>query len=296
MRTVPSRTPSAAAIAIALLLLLTVAPGTARAQHLWWADGGDKNATCAYGQITVLATHPSTYYCGINWHPGEPAGGYCGIQHNDGTEQRTICSVWDTSATLHPSVTFADGQAVGGRFGGEGEGAHSHMLWPWKLGQTFQFYVAKTPGKKDGTTDLRYYALDEMKKGWVHVSSIEMPDGGQSSVPTISGGGMASFLENFSGEDKQVPRVALYRLWIGHSPATLKPLTTAGGDGQWGQIHGAYYLAGGDPAAVAGVFAKVADKYGKPSAGDHGDKLRPTPPEPLSPKLVDALKHLPTDH
>jgi hypothetical protein len=73
------------------------AAGQARAQHLWWNLEGQGEATCVYGEITVLATQPETYYCGANWHPGEPAGGYCGVQHNSAAERRTIFSIWDGS-------------------------------------------------------------------------------------------------------------------------------------------------------------------------------------------------------
>jgi hypothetical protein len=65
---------------------------TAQAQHLWWNLEGQKEATCLYGEITVLATNPHIYYCGANWHPGDPAGGYCGIQHKSEKERRTIYS------------------------------------------------------------------------------------------------------------------------------------------------------------------------------------------------------------
>ena len=37
---------------------------TASAQHLWWNLQGQRDATCLYGEITVLATHPAVYYCG----------------------------------------------------------------------------------------------------------------------------------------------------------------------------------------------------------------------------------------
>ena len=59
--------------------LMFLACISAQAQHLWWNLEGQKEATCLYGEITVLATHHGIYYCGANWHPGEPAGGYCGI-------------------------------------------------------------------------------------------------------------------------------------------------------------------------------------------------------------------------
>ena len=159
----------------------------AQAQHLWWNLEGQKEATCLYGEITVLATNPHIYYCGANWHPGEPAGGYCGIQHNGEKERRTIFSIWDTSPDLHPRVTAADPKTIFNRFGGEGTGAHTHMLWPWNVGDTFQFFVQKQHGKDD-TTDARYYIFDPKQKKWLHSATISSPNGGKASVATVGGG------------------------------------------------------------------------------------------------------------
>jgi hypothetical protein len=94
------------AIVAAAIGLVTC--GELKAQHLWWDTRQLNEAACLYGEITVLATHHGVYYCGANWHPGEPAGGYCGIQHNGPAERRTIFSVWDTTRELHPTVTQAD--------------------------------------------------------------------------------------------------------------------------------------------------------------------------------------------
>ena len=74
------------------------------------------------------------------------------------------------------------------------------------------------------------------------------------------GGGLNSFLENFAGKDRAVPKLALYRLWLGSSVETMKCLTKAGGDGTWGQLHDAYFLAEGDPAALKGVFAQLKNE------------------------------------
>ncbi len=112
---------------VTAIVAVVLSTGRVAAQHLWWKTEPDSRATCLYGEITVLATHPGIYYCGANWHPGEPAGGYCGIQHNRPGERRTIFSIWDTSPKLHPRVSFADPATVFTRFGGEGEGAHTHM-------------------------------------------------------------------------------------------------------------------------------------------------------------------------
>ena len=190
---------------------------TASAQHLWWDLEEKKDATCLYGEITVLATTPTTYFCGANWHPGEPAGGYCGIQHNFEKDRRSIFSIWDTSPELHPVVTEADPSTLHNRFGGEGTGGHTHIPWPWKAGETFQFFALKSPGTAADSTDTRYYIFDPSDKHWIHVATINNPNGGKESVRTFAGG-MNSFLENFSGKNRDIAKIALYRLWIGNSP------------------------------------------------------------------------------
>jgi hypothetical protein len=275
-----------------LLVALLLWCGSVQAQHLWWNLEGQRDATCLYGQIVVLATNPGIYYCGACWHPGEAAGGYCGIQHNGEQERRTIFSIWDTSPTLHPTVTAADPRTIFNRFGGEGEGAHTHMLWPWKVGETFDFFVRKQPGAGD-TTGTRYYLYDRAQWQWLHSATISNPNGGQASVATI-GGGLNSFLESFLGRDKAVPKLALYRLWLGPQPASMKPLTRAVGDGLWGELGDAYFLAEGDQAALAAVFASVAAEYGKPVFGVKGKRLDPLPARPVPPPLVSLLDRLPS--
>jgi hypothetical protein len=272
--------------------LIAATASVASAQHLWWNLEGQNDATCLYGEITVLATHTTIYYCGSNWHPGEPAGGYCGIQHNGTKERRTIFSIWDTSPKLHPQVTAADAATVFGRFGGEGEGGHTHMLWPWKVGDTFQYFVHKQPGAKPDTTDCLYYVYDREAKKWRHSATIECPNGGHKSVATL-GGGMNSFLENFSGRDRDVPKLCLYQLWLGTSVDKLKCLTRATGDGKWGELHNTYFLAAGDDAKLAEVFARLEPQYGKPEFGHKKAALPPLKNKPLAADLVDALNHLP---
>lgn len=261
-------------------------------QHLWWNPDGQRGATCLYGEITVLATSPGIYYCGANWHPGEPAGGYCGIQHNGIRERRTIFSIWDTTAQLHPTITEADPNTIYNRFGGEGEGGHTHMIWPWKTNETFQFFVQKQPGTNPDTTDARYYVFDRERQRWIHSATIQNPNGGKSSVPTISGG-LNSFLENFLGRDKSAVKLALYRLWLGQSVDQMQCLTKAQGDGIWGQLHGAYFLAEGDKTALDQVFALLSTQYGSPVYGGRGKSPEPIPAESIPAGVIAALKNLP---
>ena len=283
------------AIVVGTALLL--APGRTGAQHLWWDTRKLNDANCLYGEITVLATHHAIYYCGANWHPGEPAGGYCGIQHNGPQERRTIFSIWDTAPTLHPRVTQADPKTIFNRFGGEGEGAHTHMLWDWKAGETFQFFVQKRPGAAPGTTDARYYIYDRGSKQWRHSATITCPNGdkqSKASVATIGGGGLASFLENFAGQDRDVPKLALYRLWLGTDAGAMKCLTQAQGDGTWGQLHDAYFLAEGGRPALDTLYGQLQQQYGKPTFGREGAKLRPLTDKPIPAAVIRELKALPT--
>lgn len=266
---------------------------SAAAQHLWWNLEGQGDGTCLYGEITVLATQPTTYYCGANWHPGEPAGGYCGIQHNSADERRTIFSIWDTSPELHPKVSEAGPQTVHGRFGGEGEGGHTHRIWNWKTNETFQFFVRKQPGAETNTTDARYYIFDPAAKQWLHLATINSPNGGHHSVETL-GGGVNSFLENFSGQNRSAPRLALYRLWLGPAVGQMKCLTRAVGDGTWGELHDDYFLAAGGSNELNAVFANLEPQYGKPVFGHKGTRLEPISDRPLPADLVEQLKHLPS--
>jgi hypothetical protein len=262
---------------IAVCMLLC---GRANAQHLWWNLEKQTEATCLYGEITVLATNPGIYYCGANWHPGEAAGGYCGIQHNSLKERRTIFSIWDTSPILHPRVTEADPRTVFNRFGNEGSGSHTHMLWPWESGKTFQFFVQKLPSQTADSTDTCYYVYDRSQKQWLHIATITSPNGGKKCVTTI-GGGLNSFLENFTGMDRAAPKLALYRLWLGSGLDTMKSLTRAKGDGTWGQLDDAYFLAEGDPTELNVTFSKLEKEFGKPLYGRKGKQL-----DPISEKTV----------
>ena len=278
-------------IAGPLVSLLIVVPiQTAAAQHLWWNLEGINDATCVYGEIQVLATHPGIYYCGANWHPGEPAGGYCGIQQNGPNERRTIFSIWDTSRDLHPAVIEADAHTIFNRFGGEGTGAHTHMVWPWQIGETFRFFVKKSPGEQPDTTDACYWILDDSHKKWLPVATITSPGGGKPSVATF-GGGLNSFLENFTGRDRDEPKLALYGLWLGTSVDKLKCLTRATGDRKWGVLHDTYFLAEGSDDKLTPLFAKLERDYGKPTFGSKTTKPEPISDKPLPSETIKEIEN-----
>jgi hypothetical protein len=167
------------------------------------------------------------------------------------------------------------------------------MLRDWETGQTFQFFVRKEPGQADKTTDTRYYDYDREQQKWLHSATINSPNGGHKSVTTL-GGSLNSFLENFTGRDKAVPKVALYRLWLGTEVTKLHYLTRATGDGTWGQLHDAYFLAEGDQQDLEALFAQLEKQdFGKPVFGQRGKPLMPISDRPVADDVLKALQDLP---
>ncbi len=239
------------------LVSLSSLPSAARAQHLRWHPSPTaKPATVLYGEIEVLSTNKYIYYCGCNWWPGNPAGGYTGIQDQGGGKHNMIFSIWDTTPSLHPSIPEMDKRTQGSRFGGEGTGAHTHLDYDWKLGEVYQYYAEKVQDAKSENTLTKLYFYDAKLRKWVHEATISNPNNGNISVPTF-GGSLNAFLENWMGEEREKPKLARYRLWTGTKPSDLQPVTEGSGDGNWGVLNDAFYLAEGEESAVGTLIEKL---------------------------------------
>jgi hypothetical protein len=276
----------------AILTMLALGAVQASAQHLWWKPKPSQiGYTCLYGEIQVLATAPTIYYCGCNWWPGAPAGGYTGIQDPGGGRHNMIFSIWDTSPTLHPSVVKQDPKTVSNRFGGEGTGAHTHYDYDWTLGKTYRYYVTKAQSANHENTLCTVYFFDDASKRWVDEATISCPNDSGVSVKTF-GGGLNAFLENWSGRDKALPKLALYRMWLGTSADDLTPVTEGAGDGTWGVMNDAFFLAEGERSALDKVMQASENKRSPMIRGgaDHPSLTVPPPPPPRS--LVRQLEKL----
>ena len=263
----------------------------AETEVLDWNTEGQKNITCIYGEITVLASVKKIYFCGANWRAID---GYSGIQDLD-TDRRTIFSIWDTSPTQHPRVIEAGHQTVFGHFDGEGAGAHTHMLLKWKLNEKFRCYLHKSPGKKPHTTETSFHIFDHAEDKWRPIATINSPNGPKGEGSTFNT--LMSWIENIGGEAPYAtPKVALFGLWVGSSPDELKHLTHTGGrsgHGRWGQLHGQYFLAEGSPEQLRDFFDAHKKRYGEPTFGVDDKELPPIRKRPLPSSVVDELKHLP---
>lgn len=83
------------------------------------------------------------------------------------------------------------------------------------------------------------------------------------------------------------------RLWLGKSVEQMHCLTKAKGDGIWGQLHGAYFLAEGDRTELDRFFAGLAPEYGTPVYGGGGKGLDPISNAAIPPTVIASLQNLP---
>lgn len=271
----------------------------AATELLAWDTKSSAPITCLYGTITVLATTTPVYFSGAQWGG---VNGYCGIQdlfpraNVPGPHRVTIFSMWDTSPTQHPVVTHADSRTNVTQFTNEGSGAHTDMQIKWNVDGQFEFFLRKTPGPT-GTTNTSFYVDDPASKHWVHVASINSPNGPKhEGVKFVD---LDSWIENIGGQaDAAIPKVALYSLWAGNGIDNLKRLTRVGGQsgsGRWGKLGDSYFAAEGSPETLTGFFADHKHTYGVPIFGIDGLELTSISSRKLSAALIQQLKSLPEE-
>lgn len=123
----------------------------APATHLNYTIPGDSAAAWFYTEVNVPAgvNAVNAYY-----ETNGFSEGYAGVQVNSATERRFIFSVWSSYRTDDPSKIPADyavkllkkGKNVyGDQFGNEGSGGHSHLVFPWKNGNTYKILLHAEP-------------------------------------------------------------------------------------------------------------------------------------------------------
>ena len=190
--------------------------------HLSYATPKDTQVALFYNEATGVEDPVATYYmaCGFS-------RGYFGMQANSKTERRIIFSIWDSGnegvdrskvADENRVKLLAKGEGVdAGDFGNEGTGGHSHLVYPWKTGETQRFTVtAKAEGEH---TDYTGYWFHPEQKKWMLIASFRAPRDGKWLR------GLYSFSENFGGSNGHLVRKALF------GPAWLRSA-----DGKWQEI------------------------------------------------------------
>lgn len=193
--------------------------------HLGYPTPKDAKIEWFYNEVTVRAEPLSSYYmaCGFK-------RGYFGIQVNSPTERRIIFSVWDSGneAVSRSKVESEDRvtllakgeNVIASDFGNEGTGGHSHLVYPWKINETYRFLLAAKPDGMHTTYSGYFYSPE--KKQWMLIASFRAPKDGSYLR------GLYSFNEDFDGANGNKRRLAEFgNQWIKSAEGTWSELTTA---------------------------------------------------------------------
>ena len=188
-------------------------------------DEAKEDVEWFYLEVTPKTEPLWSYYMATGWNRG-----YFGMQVNSPTERRIIFSVWDSGGEAvdrkkvddeNRVKLMAKGDGVNaGDFGNEGTGGHSHVVYPWKLGDTVHFLMrAQVEGDKTIYTG---WFRDSKSKDWRLVSSFRAPKAGKYLQ------GLYSFNENFGGDNGDERRVCEFgNGWIRTKSGKWLPLTEA---------------------------------------------------------------------
>ena len=255
--------------------------------HLWYPAPKNAQVNGFYNEVTPKTTPLWSYFmaCGF-------ARGYFGIQVNSPTERRIIFSVWDAGdeptdrskvAADDKVQLLAKGPGVyTDSFGHEGTGGHSHLVYSWKTGQTYRFWVSAVP---DGTgTIYSGYFYFPDRKSWGLIASFRAPkDGGYLH-------GLYSFNEDFNGANGDARRLAEFGpQWIKTTDDHWTELRTAHFthtkdgvqerfDRDAGVSHNRFFLANGGFVPTENV--KYGDTFTRPASSQPTDLPLPNMARP----------------
>jgi len=179
------------------------------------------NTEYFYSEITVPKGQDpiGSYYMANGFNVG-----YFGIQVNSATERRVLFSVWD-SPTAPTTLVRQGPNVIVDTFGGEGTGGQSHLVFPWKAGQTYRFLTRAQPDGSGNTLYSSWFGTE--KKGstsWQLIATWKYA--GTSSYLA----GVYSFLESFDPAYGYIGRQGNFaNQWARDA------------SGQWSEVTSAYF-------------------------------------------------------
>lgn len=197
--------------------------------HLRYPLADSIRAIGFYNEVTVPKgyDHVHSFYMANGF-----SRGYFGIQVNSAKERRVIFSVWDAGneaidrdkvAEDNKVKLLAKGDGViTNDFGNEGTGGHSHWVYDWKAGATYQFMLTALPDSATQTTIYTgYFFVPELQR-WKLIAAFRAPKDGKRLQ------NLYSFNENFVGNNGHLQRRALFgNQWIQQQNGRWVPLTEA---------------------------------------------------------------------
>jgi len=182
--------------------------------HLRYQVPRDVNLRYAYSEVTVPKGQDpiGTFYMANGFGQG-----YFGFQVNSPKERRVLFSVWSPFKTDNPRdipkeqriVALARGREVHiGKFGNEGSGGQSYLVYPWTTGSTYRFLTKVEPDGKGNTVYTSWFG-DKGKDEWRLIASFRRPKTDTHLQ------GFHSFLESFSPTHGHIGRRAFYgNVWV----------------------------------------------------------------------------------
>lgn len=182
--------------------------------HLRYSVPEDRPIRYAYTEVTVPhgADPIGSFYMANGF--GE---GYFGFQVNASDERRVLFSVWSPFKTDNPEdipedqriTPLAKGIGVRiGKFGNEGSGGQSYLIYPWEAGLTYRFLTRVEPDGKGRTVYTSWFG-EKASDTWRLIASFSRPK------TDTDLNGFHSFLESFSPSYGHIGRRAHYgNVWV----------------------------------------------------------------------------------
>ena len=182
--------------------------------HLSYTTPGD-DKEYFYSELTVPSGEDKmgSYFMANGF--GE---GYMGIQVNSPTERRVLFSVWDPASGQTTLVRKSE-NVTAGRFGGEGTGGQSYMIFNWKADTTYRFL---TQGKPDGAGNTVYssWFFAPETGNWKLIATWLRPNTNKWLT------GFHGFLENFNPDQGYQGRKAYWtNQWVRLTNGTWSEIT-----------------------------------------------------------------------
>ncbi|MET0243247.1 MAG: DUF5077 domain-containing protein, partial [Flavitalea sp.] len=219
-----------------------------------------------YSELTVPVGEdvPGSYFMANGF--GE---GYFGIQVKSTTERWILFSVWDPAEGNGMTQLVRKGDDITAqRFGGEGTGGQSFMVFNWRAGTTYKFLTKGTPDGAGNTVYTSWFFAPELNT-WKLMATWSRPKT-EKYLTNLHG-----FLENFYPDQGYLGRKALWgNQWVKLKTGEWKEVTEfrfsvdATGknrqrlDFAGGQEDGKFYLQNGGyfskPTAPSTVFSHPA--------------------------------------
>ena len=144
--------------------------------------------------------------------------GYMGIQVNSATERRVLFSVWDP-ATGQTTLLRKGADVTAGRFGGEGTGGQSYMIFNWQTATTYKFLTRGKPDGAGNTVYTSWFFAPEVGN-WRLIATWTRP------VTNKYLTGFHGFLENFNPDQSYQGRKANWsNQWVRLTSGTWSEIT-----------------------------------------------------------------------